>query len=87
MAAIGVRELKSQTSRILRRVRERGEVIDVTHRGRVIARLVPAEAPEREAGRAGAVWSDLDRLAAEIGAHWPKGVTASKAVREGRRSL
>lgn len=31
MATIGVRELKQRTSQVLRRVRERGEEIEVTH--------------------------------------------------------
>ena len=35
MAAIGIRELKQTTSKVLRRVRERGEEIDVTYRGEV----------------------------------------------------
>lgn len=37
---IGVRDLKARLSEYLERV-ERGEVIDVTHRGRPVARLVP----------------------------------------------
>jgi prevent-host-death family protein len=39
--SIGVRELKVHTSRILRRVRERGEAVEVTYRGRPVARLIP----------------------------------------------
>lgn len=38
---VGIRELREDLSRIVRRV-QRGEVIDVTDRGRPIARLVPA---------------------------------------------
>lgn len=40
MRAIGVRELRQQASRYLRDV-ELGETIEVTDRGRPIARLVP----------------------------------------------
>ncbi len=43
MASVGVRELKQHTSEVLRRVRENGETIEVTFRGRVVARLVPVE--------------------------------------------
>jgi prevent-host-death family protein len=86
MATIGVRELKLHTSQVLRRVRERGEEIEVTHHGRVVARLVPVARP-RSPRRARAAWSTLDRVAREIGAHWPKGWSAVKAVREGRREL
>ena len=87
MPAIGVRELKAGASRVLRRVRERGEEIEVTYRGRVVARIVPVS-PERPRARASAaVWSSLDRLAREIGARWPRGRSAAEAVREGRRDL
>lgn len=45
MASIGVRELRQNASVYLARVVQ-GEVIDVTSRGKVIARLVPAEQSE-----------------------------------------
>jgi prevent-host-death family protein len=40
MRAIGIRELRQHASRYLRDV-ERGETIEVTDRGRPVARLVP----------------------------------------------
>jgi len=40
MRAIGIRELRQQASRYLRDV-ERGETLEVTDRGRPVARLVP----------------------------------------------
>ncbi len=87
MRSVGVRELKDQTSRILRRVRDRGEEIHVTYRGRTIARLIPVSPRARGGQTSAAVWSDLDRLAVEIGARWPRGRSAAAAVREGRRRL
>ena len=88
MAAVGVRELKEHTSQILRRVREQGETIDVTHRGRVVARLVPAEErPPPTAEELAAFWEEWDQLATEIGAHWPEGVSAVDAIRDVRREL
>jgi prevent-host-death family protein len=84
--SIGVRQLKEQTSAVLRRVRDDREVIEITYRGRAIARLVPVE-PPADAEAVAAVLTDLDHLAAEIGAHWPAGVTAVDAVREQRREL
>jgi prevent-host-death family protein len=86
MATIDVRELKQRTSQVLRRVRERGEEIEVTHHGRVVARLVPVAAP-RPRRQASATWSTLDRVAREIGARWPKGWSAASVVRKGRREL
>ena len=87
MAAVGVRELKERTSQVLRRVQESGEEVEITRRGRVVAWLIPAppERPRRAASAA--AWATLDRLTAEIGARWPKGRSALKAVREGRRDL
>jgi prevent-host-death family protein len=83
MVTVGIRELKQQTSELVRLVRETGSEVQVTHHGKVVALLIPAKrAAGREEDRA---WSDLDRLAAEIGARWPKGVSAADAVAEGRR--
>ena len=83
MASIGIRELKRDTSGIVRRVRERGETIDVTHRGRVVARLVPVSAEPRSR-QDRKVLQDIETLATEIGARWPKGVTATSALDRGR---
>ena len=88
MQAIGIRELKQRATHILRRVREKGETIQVTYRGQVVALLIPAPAPKpAKEKQTGAVWTDLDRLAAEIAARWPAGVSAAEAVSEGRRAL
>ena len=53
MAAVGIRELRDHVSSVIRRVHA-GEIIDVTNRGRPVARLVPVT------GR-----TVLDRLIAE----------------------
>ena len=53
MTRIGVRELRQNASRYLRRVAA-GETIEVTDRGRPVARLVPV--------RSGSTW---ERLVAE----------------------
>lgn len=42
MRRIGVRELNQQTSHVIERVK-RGEVMEVTERGQLVARLVPAQ--------------------------------------------
>ena len=84
---IGVRELKERTSEVLRRVRQRGEEIEVTHRGRVVARLVPVSSKPPSARAASTAWTTLDRVAREIGQRWPKGKSATDTVREGRRDL
>jgi prevent-host-death family protein len=54
-ARVGVRDLRQNLSVYLRRV-ERGETLDVTERGRLVARLTPAPVERMPA---------LDRLVAE----------------------
>ena len=87
MAEVGVRELKQRASEIIRQVREERATYTITYRGRVVARLVPEEDEETRRQRALAVLAKMDRLAKEIGKHWPPGVSAVDAVREVRREL
>jgi prevent-host-death family protein len=83
MMTIGVRELRQQTSELIRLVQEEGRQIAITRRGKPVALLIPAErspARQEEADE----WLKLDHLAAEIEARWPEGVSAVEAVAEGR---
>jgi prevent-host-death family protein len=48
MDRVGVRELKASLSRYLGRVRD-GETIEITDRGRAVARIVPVGIPEHVA--------------------------------------
>ena len=82
MLSVGIRELKQQTSELIRMVREQGDEIQVTYHGQVVALLIPVKKTTlRSEAKA---WTSLDTLAAEIGAHWPKGISAAQAVAEGR---
>ncbi|MCA9875890.1 MAG: type II toxin-antitoxin system prevent-host-death family antitoxin [Anaerolineales bacterium] len=87
MVTVGVRQLKQETSKILRRVREEGEIVEITYHGEVVARLVPVAPPEPTDEEIAAVWANLDQLTAEISAKWPEGVSAVDAIREVRREL
>jgi len=83
MLTVGIRELRQQTSDLIRIVREEGRQIEITLRGKPVALIIPIKPPaEREAPPN--EWANLDRLAAEIGARWPAGVSAEEAVAEGR---
>ena len=84
MSAIGVRELKQNTSEIIRRVREKGEEIEVIYHGRVVARLAPVKRHKPNKKYA-AVWAELDQIVEEIGQLWPEDVSAVDAVRDARR--
>lgn len=47
ISTVGVRELRQNASELLARVAATGESILITNHGRLVARLVPAEAPAR----------------------------------------
>lgn len=84
MVTVGIRELKQQASELLRMVRENGTPVQITYRGKVVALLVSVDSTGYDDQEARA-WAGIDQLAAEIGAHWPAGVSAADAVAEGRR--
>lgn len=88
--SVGVRELKAHASALLQRV-HRGEVIEVTVRGRTVARLIPVtEKPDpmaklRAAVAAGLVsWSGGKPKGVRRGAP-VRGPSVSDAVIEDRR--
>ncbi len=84
MVTVGVRELKQQASELIRLVRETGSQVQVTHRGKVVAILIPVAASMSKENEKRS-WANLDALAAEVGARWPKGVSAAQAISEARR--
>ncbi len=67
MKSIGLRELKDHLSETIEEV-ERGEVIEITKRGRTVARVVPVNRDVSIEVRR-AIVQDLNSLAAEIGHH------------------
>ncbi len=87
MSEVGIRELKTNASELVRRVREEGEIIDITYYGEVVARLIPAGASGAPAAALERLWAEMDELAEEVGSKWSGGVSAVEAVREGRREL
>ncbi len=88
MRTVGVRELEEKIDEVLEEVRETGEVVAVTRDGEIIAHLVPAPKLQPPVEQpSGGIWTDFDRLVAEIGVHWPEGVSAVDAVRDVRREL
>jgi prevent-host-death family protein len=61
MVTVGIRELKQQTSELVRLVREDGQQIQITYRGQVVALMVPVDRPTTLTGLASMSW--LPRLA------------------------
>lgn len=94
MPQVGIRELKNDTSEIIRAVREERAEYVVTLRGRPVAFIVPvgegqAEAKTlRAAARArdnAAFWGRMEALGAEIAAKWQSDRTGVELVEEQRR--
>ena len=99
MDSVGIRELKRDTSAIIKRVREEKEPVEITLRGEVVARIVPVESPsdldefvesaEDRAKRLQALWKNMDELAERMSEDEGEsaGMSAVEAVREQRREL
>ncbi len=94
MARVGVRELKNQTTEIIRDVRENQAEYVVTYHGRPIAVLLPVDEAwlEAEARRAAEavtpgddVWAELDAIRQEIGRSWQSEKTGVELISEQRR--
>jgi prevent-host-death family protein len=87
---VGVRELKTRASEILRDVRERRARYVITYRGRPVGLLLPLdEVGQVEAmaggGRGANVWEELTRLGEEIGRGWQSPLTGAELLSEMRR--
>jgi prevent-host-death family protein len=92
MALIGVRELREQTSEVIRRVREEQAEYVVTYRGKPVAILLPlpVERAEQEmvAASKKAVleeWERYEQLADEIRQAWPAGQSTRGLIDSVRR--
>jgi prevent-host-death family protein len=82
---VGVRELKSQTSRILRSVREERTEYVVTYQGQPIAVLRPFSAEDEKILRQIAIEDELaaiDRLAEQITNAWISEKSATGLLEE-----
>ncbi|MBX3070720.1 MAG: type II toxin-antitoxin system prevent-host-death family antitoxin [Thermomicrobiales bacterium] len=64
MPQVGIREFRTHISAIMRRVRDDGEIFEITRRGKVVARLRPIH-PWEKAAADGLAYSDADRIAFE----------------------
>ena len=84
MITVGVRQLKEKASELVRRVRENQDIVLITYHGKVVARITPVE-PRPLGTESEDAWVTLEELAAEVGRHWPQGVTSAQAIAEIRR--
>jgi len=85
---IGVRELKNQTSRVIRTVREEMSEYVVTLRGEPVAVLRPLDEAEQQRLHQGQVEESLAQIKAlsqEVAEAWTSDKTAVALVAEQRR--
>jgi prevent-host-death family protein len=92
MSLIGIRELRQQTSEVIRRVREEGAEYVVTYQGRPVAIILPLdpERAEQKVVRASKKalaghWETYGRLAEEIRTAWPADLSTQDVVDAVRR--
>lgn len=90
MRDIGVRELKTHASEIVRNVRKRRARYVITYRGRPIGMLTPLEqAPivgsDSVAESADVVWAELTRLGEQISQGWRSPQTSAELLSTMRR--
>jgi prevent-host-death family protein len=85
MPEIGLRELKTHASEIMRNVREARTRYIVTYRGRPVGMLVPMPADGAAGGDDEEVWEELLRLGEEIGRGWRSPLTSYELLSEMRR--
>ena len=83
MKTVSISELRAHLSEVLRQV-QGGTAVAITKHGKVVARMVPAQRRASDVSEIQAMLADIDRLAADISAHWPAGVSALDAVEDAR---
>jgi prevent-host-death family protein len=90
VAEIGIRELKTRASEIIRTVRDQRARYLITYRGRPVGVLLPLEelepdelAPEIASGTG--VWEELVELGEEIGRGWQSPLTSAELLSGMRR--
>ena len=90
MPDVGVRELKTRASEIIRSVRENRARYTITYRGQPVGVLMPLESLPAEPTIGGessaeSAWDELVRLGQEIGRGWRSPLTSAQLLSEMRR--
>jgi len=88
MRDIGIRELKTKASEIIRNVWKRRARYTITYRGRPVGVLLPLERaipPKPETDASSDAWEELARLGSSIARRWPKGKTSGEILSQMRR--
>jgi len=81
---IGIRELKTRASEVVRAVKEQRARYVITQRGKPVALIIPLDA-EVKAENGDDVWERLLKLGEEIGKGWQSEKSAVEILSEMRR--
>jgi prevent-host-death family protein len=84
MEEIGIRELKTRASEVVRAVKEKRARYVITQRGKPAALLVPMDAQIQKED-ADEVWERLEKLGEEIAKGWQSEKSAVEILSEMRR--
>ena len=85
MPDVGLRELKTHTSQIIRQVREQRTRYVITYRGRPVGLLTPLDEATPGADVSADAWETLTRLGEEIGRGWRSSQTSVELLSAMRR--
>jgi prevent-host-death family protein len=81
---IGIRELKTRASEVVRAVKETRARYIITQRGKPAALIIPLDA-ETSAEKGDEVWEQLERLGEELAKGWQNEKSAVEILSEMRR--
>ena len=89
MPDIGVRELKTRASEIVRNVWKRRARYTITYRGRAVGILLPLDktttAGTEPNPSSSDAWAELARLGSSMAKRWPKGKTSGEILSKMRK--
>lgn len=86
MEEIGVRELKTHASEIVRRVREERAEYTVTYRGKPVGVLIPfVESTSASLPSELDPWEELEQIGEEIGREWQLDISSVELISQMRR--
>ncbi len=82
MVTFGISETRTKFSKLVERA-NRGEIIEITRRGKPVAKLVPIQSRDVEKARKAA--EEIRNLRKRLPANALKGLTIKQLIEEGRR--
>jgi prevent-host-death family protein len=85
MAAIGLRELKTHASEIIRKVKEKRSRYIVTHRGRPVAAIIPIDEVQPGSESGTPAWDELVSLGQQISQNWQSEQSSTEILSDTRR--